>query len=61
MSKNDKGLAAATVASLIIVGWIISKLNTNRQEKEKEDIEKALKKGRLESAASGKPDRKGGD
>ena len=29
------------------------------EEKEKADIEKALKKGRLESAASGKPDRKG--
>ena len=31
------------------------------EEKEKEDIEKALKKGRLEAAASGKPDRKGGE
>ena len=31
------------------------------EEKEKADIEKALKKGRLESAASGKPDRKGGE
>ena len=31
------------------------------EEKEKADIEKALKKGRLESAASGKPDRKEGE
>ena len=31
------------------------------EEKEKADIEKALRKGRLESAASGKPDRKGGE
>ena len=31
------------------------------EEKEKEDIEAALSKGRLESAASGKPDRKEGE
>lgn len=42
MSKNDKGLAAATVAGLIIVGWIISKLNTERQEKEKKDMKKLM-------------------
>ena len=31
------------------------------EEKEKEDLEAALKKGRLESAASGKPDASGKD
>ena len=41
-------------------GFCLKKILEERK-KEKEDLEAALKKGRLESAASGKPDASGKD